>query len=126
MHLSLAHVIPRYRTHTRRIAQLLSQLSIAGQPQLFIYGCSLTSDHMVQCLELLHWQTAPRVSHLVLHYQGTPQMQSEIFVDHHEKVKLKTSSSLTETKVEPGDKVNSRPLRRLTSHSTTPCDTYAN
>ena len=26
---------------TRRIAQLLSQLSVAGQPQLFIYGCSL-------------------------------------------------------------------------------------
>ena len=22
-----------------------------------------TSDHMVRCLELLHWQTAPRVSH---------------------------------------------------------------
>ena len=58
MHLSLAHVI----SHTRRIAQLLSQLSIAGQPQLFM-AVARTSDHMVRCLELLQRATTPRVSH---------------------------------------------------------------
>ena len=55
VHLSLAHVI----SHTRRIAQLLSQLVIHLwlQSELAIIRCSALG-----CCTVF-WQTAPRVSH---------------------------------------------------------------
>ena len=58
MHLSLAHVIPWYS-----IALIVITAKNCWSTSYSFVAVAWNSSHMERCLELLHWQTAPRVSH---------------------------------------------------------------